>query len=58
MEKPIYKRILLKLGGESLSGEKGYGIDIQKINFISKEIIEIKKLGVQIAIVIGGGEYF
>jgi len=58
MEKPIYKRILLKLGGESLSGEKGYGIDIQKINFISKEITEIKELGVQIAIVIGGGNIF
>src|SRR4030065_777147 len=58
MKKPKYKRILLKLGGESLSGEKGYGIDIQKLNFISKEIIEIKELGVQIAIVIGGGNIF
>jgi len=58
MEKPIYKRILLKLGGESLSGEKGYGIDIHKINFISKEITEVKELGVQVAIVIGGGNIF
>jgi len=58
MRKPIYRRILLKLGGESLSGEKGYGIDTKKINFISQEINEIKELGVQIAIVIGGGNIF
>lgn len=58
MKKPTYKRILLKLGGESFSGEKGYGIDIQKINFIAKEIAEIREFGVQIAIVIGGGNIF
>ena len=58
MEKPAYKRILLKLGGESLSGEKGYGIDTQKINFIANEIAEIVELGVQIAVVIGGGNIF
>jgi len=58
MKKPVYRRILLKLGGESLSGKKGYGIDIKKINFISKEIKEVKELGVQIAIVIGGGNIF
>ena len=58
MKKPIYKRILLKLGGESLSGKKGVGIDIQKINFIAKEIKEIKELGIQTAVVIGGGNIF
>jgi uridylate kinase len=58
MKKPAYKRILLKLGGESLSGEKGYGIDIQKINFIAKEIAEIREFGVQTAVVIGGGNIF
>jgi len=58
MKKPVYKRILLKLGGESLCGKKGYGIDTQKINFIAKEIAEIKELGVQVAIVIGGGNIF
>lgn len=58
MKKPAYKRILLKLGGESLCGEKGYGIDTQKINFIAREITEIKELGVQVAIVIGGGNIF
>jgi len=58
MEKPIFKRVLLKLGGESLSGPKGFGIDIEKINFISEQLAEIRGLGVQIAIVIGGGNIF
>ncbi len=54
----IYKRILLKLGGESFSGRKKFGIDIEKVNFISTELSEIKQMGVQIAIVIGGGNIF
>jgi len=55
---PIYKRILLKLGGESFSeGRKG-GIDIGRVKFISKELADIKKMGIQIAIVIGGGNIF
>ncbi len=54
----IYKRILLKLGGESFSGEKKFGIDIDRVNFISSELAEIKEMGVQIAIVIGGGNIF
>jgi len=58
MKKPKYKRILLKLGGESLSGKKGRGIDVQKINFIAKEIAEIREFGIQIAMVIGGGNIF
>ena len=51
----IYKRILLKLGGESFSGEKKFGIDIDRVNFISEELAEIKDMGVRIARVIGGG---
>jgi len=58
MKKPIYKRVLLKIGGESLSGEKGFGIDIKKINFISQQLAEVRELGVEIAIVIGGGNIF
>ncbi|MEA2020907.1 MAG: UMP kinase [Candidatus Caldatribacteriota bacterium] len=58
MKKPKYKRVLLKLGGESLSGEKGFGVDIKKINFISQQLAEIRELGVEIAIVIGGGNIF
>ncbi len=55
MVKPKYKRILLKLSGEALSGEKGYGIDPKTVKRIAEEIKDVYKLGVEIAIVIGGG---
>jgi len=55
---PVYKRILLKLGGESFSLENKGGIDVDRVKFISKELADIKKMGVQIAIVIGGGNIF
>lgn len=51
----MYKRVVLKISGESLSSEGKKGIDIEEIGFLCKEIISVKKLGVQIAIVIGGG---
>lgn len=57
-KQPIYKRILLKLGGESFSGEDRFGINIERVNFISTELAEIKQMGIQIAIVIGGGNIF
>ncbi|GEL75847.1 UMP kinase [Tenuibacillus multivorans] len=50
-----YKRIVLKLSGEALSGDKGYGIDPKFIKSIAKQIKEVHKLGVEIAIVVGGG---
>ena len=53
-----YKRILLKLSGEALMGDKTYGIDPIKLDNYSKEIKEIYNDGVQIAIVIGGGNIF
>jgi len=53
-----YKRILLKLSGESLMGKKGFGIDPDVLDFFADEIIAIHKLGVQIGIVIGGGNIF
>ncbi len=53
-----YKRILLKLSGESLMGEKGSGIDPQILNFFSEEIKKVHELGVQIGIVIGGGNIY
>ena len=56
--KPKYKRVLLKLSGEALMGEKGYGIDQKIVQFISKEIKEVSSLGVQLAVVIGGGNIF
>lgn len=53
-----YRRILLKLSGESLAGKAGYGIDNDILESIAKEIREVHQSGVQIAIVIGGGNIF
>jgi len=53
-----YKRILLKLSGESLMGEQGYGIDPQRLNDYANQIKEITEMGVQTGIVIGGGNIF
>lgn len=50
-----YKRVLLKLSGEALSGERGYGIDPETVNNIAAEIKDVYELGVEIAIVVGGG---
>ena len=54
----MYKRILLKLSGESLMGQQGHGIDPQRLCAYAKQIKEIADLGVQIGIVIGGGNIF
>ncbi|MCQ2095891.1 MAG: UMP kinase [Bacteroidaceae bacterium] len=53
-----FKRILLKLSGESLAGEKGYGIDVNRLNDYARQIKEAHEMGVQIGIVIGGGNIF
>ena len=53
-----YKKILLKLSGEALAGEAGYGIDTDVLKTLASEIKEIHERGVQIAIVIGGGNIF
>ncbi len=53
-----YKRILLKLSGESLMGKKGHGIDPEVLDFFSREIKKIKDLGVEVGIVIGGGNIY
>lgn len=53
-----YKRILLKLSGEALLGEKSFGIDQKVLEYIARELKGISKSGVQIAIVIGGGNIF
>lgn len=55
---PVYKRILLKLSGEALMGDDSYGINREVIERIVKEIGEVLELGVQVAIVIGGGNIF
>ncbi len=56
--KLFYRRILLKLSGEALMGDKGYGIDPATAVFIASEIKKIVDIGVQVAIVIGGGNIF
>jgi uridylate kinase len=56
--KPKYKKLLLKLSGEALQGEEKFGISLEILNNISQEIKEVHELGVQIAIVIGGGNIF
>ncbi len=53
-----YKRILLKLSGEALMGDKGYGIDADTVDYMSHEIRSIVKMGIETAIVIGGGNIF
>lgn len=53
-----YKRILLKLSGESLMGEKNYGIDPSMLHQYTNEIRKVKEMGVEVAIVIGGGNIF
>ncbi len=53
-----YGRILLKLSGEALQGEKGYGIDPAVLDVVADEIKQVRGLGVQVAVVIGGGNIF
>jgi uridylate kinase len=56
--KPVYKRILLKLSGEALMGDQGYGIDPETIIRFAQEIKDVHDLGVEVAIVVGGGNIF
>ena len=55
MTAPVYKRIVLKLGGEALAGPTGFGIDIERAAQVAEVVKEVYDLGVQVAIVIGGG---
>ncbi len=57
-ENPKYKRVVLKLSGEALRGEKDFGIDPNFIFYLAEEIKEVSKIGVEIVIVIGGGNIF
>jgi len=56
--KPAYKRILLKLSGEALMGDDAFGINRATIVRMAEEIAEVTRLGVQVAVVIGGGNIF
>jgi len=56
--RPVYRRIVLKLSGEALAGSLGYGIDPPVLERVAEEMREVTALGVQVAIVIGGGNIF
>ena len=58
MPKPAYHRILLKLSGEALMGRQAYGIDEDILAGLSEEIREVTEMGVQVALVVGGGNIF
>jgi uridylate kinase len=58
VSKPFYKRVLLKLSGEALMGEKGYGIDPNTLNYMAQEVKKAYEADAQIAVVIGGGNIF
>jgi len=58
MTTPAYKRILLKLSGEALAAGQGFGVDNTRVQEIAAEIAEVHRLGVDIAIVVGGGNFF
>lgn len=55
---PIYKRVLLKISGESLAGNKGFGLDFDVISAIGKQVRKCTGMGVQVAIVVGGGNFW
>lgn len=57
-KKPVFKRVVLKLSGEAMQGAKKHGIDMGFCNSLAKQIKEIKSLGVQMALVVGGGNIF
>lgn len=55
---PIFKRVLLKLSGEALAANRGFGIDPERVVGIAREIVDVKEAGVELAIVLGGGNFF
>lgn len=55
MAKPIYKRVILKISGEAIAGKDGFGIDPETIKTIAEEIKEVYELGVELSIIVGGG---
>jgi len=57
-QKLLYKRILLKLSGEALMGDKSYGLDPATVHFVAGEIRKVLRMGVEVAVVIGGGNIF
>ena len=58
MSKPKYKRVLLKLSGEALAGDKGFGINNDIVNEIATAIKKVQEIGVEVAVVVGGGNFW
>jgi uridylate kinase len=58
MQQLAFKRVLLKLSGEALAARQGFGVDPTRIHEVAAELADVHKLGVQIAIVVGGGNFF
>src|SRR5881275_515839 len=58
MPEPIFKRVLLKLSGEALAANQGFGVDSERVQEIAAELQDVHSLGVEIAIVVGGGNFF
>ena len=58
MKSPLYKCVLLKLSGEILSGENGFGIDPSKALYLANEVKDIHELGINIGLIIGAGNIF
>ncbi len=56
--RPRYHRILLKLSGEALLGDRAYGVDPAFCTFIAKQLVDVRRLGIEVAIVVGGGNIF
>lgn len=55
---PAFKRVLLKISGEALAANQGFGVDTARIHEVAAELADVHKLGVQLAIVVGGGNFF
>src|SRR3982074_3614059 len=58
MTTPVFKRILLKLSGEALAANQGFGVESARIHEVAAELADVHRLGIQIAIVVGGGNIF
>src|SRR5579871_5430498 len=54
----MYKRVVLKLSGEALAAGRGFGVDATRVHEIAGEIAEVRNFGVEVAIVVGGGNFF
>jgi uridylate kinase len=54
----MYKRVVLKLSGEALAAGRGFGVDVVRVHEVAREIAEVRELGVEVAVVVGGGNFF